>query len=232
MHLTNWPCPLPAGGISEELVLQFDQSRAHRLLLLPALFDEANKLRKMTVELMRLLDHSGIDSFLPDLPGTNESNEPLEKQNLESWRNSAEQAAVHFGATQVLSIRGGTLVAPAQLPGWQYAPLSGAKVLRSMLRARTIAARELGQNENIEALQSLGRDNGIELAGWHLGPDMFSQLESAEPRSASEQIEIPQSALGGPGLWLRAEPDEDPAQANALAAIIADTLAIDEAVPE
>ena len=31
--------------------------------------------------------------------------------------------------------------------------------------------------------------------------------------------------LGGPGLWLRAEPDEDASQADALAAIIAEHIA-------
>jgi hypothetical protein len=45
-------------------------------------------------------------------------------------------------------------------------------------------------------------------------------LESAEPVLAAGQHDIAQSTLGGPGLWLRAEPSEDSAQADALAAII------------
>ena len=36
---------------------------------------------------------------------------------------------------------------------------------------------------------------------------------------------IDQEMLGGSPLWLRAEPDEDPAQADALAAVITMALA-------
>lgn len=231
MHLTTWPCPLPDGRTSEELVVQFDQARANRLLVIPALFDEANKLRRMTVEVMHRLDLSGIDSFLPDLPGANESAAPLPKQSLESWRKAAASAEQHFDATHVLSLRGGVLVAPAHMHGWQYAPQSGAKTLRGMLRARTIAAREAGREETIEALESEGRDEGIELAGWQLGPELFTQLETADVPKSANQAEIAQSEIGGAGLWLRAEPDEDPEQADALAAIIAVAL-VGEEKPE
>ena len=71
--------PTPAG---EEYAAAFDKGRAHRLLVLPAWFDEGNKLRHFTVETMRRLDGAGIDSFLPDLPGCNESLAPLETQAL------------------------------------------------------------------------------------------------------------------------------------------------------
>jgi hypothetical protein len=54
---------------------------------------------------------------------------------------------------------------------------------------------------------------------------MIRDLGDAEPRLAEGQSEIAQSQLGGPGLWLRAEPDEDPRQADALAAIISEALA-------
>ena len=43
--------------------------------------------------------------------------------------------------------------------------------------------------------------------------------ETAEPVLAKGQSDIAQNRLGGPGLWLRAEPDEDSAQADSLAAI-------------
>lgn len=204
--------------------MQFDQTRANRLLVIPALFDEANKMRRMTVEVMQRLDLSGIDSFLPDFAGTNESMAPLSQQSLESWREAAASAVSHFDATHVLSLRGGSLVAPAHMPGWQYAPQSGAKLLRAMLRARTIAAREAGQDQTIEALQAKGHEEGIELVGWQLGAEMFGQLDAAEIRKSAQQAVIGQSDIGGPGLWLRAEPDEDPEQADALAAIIAVAL--------
>jgi hypothetical protein len=50
---------------------------------------------------------------------------------------------------------------------------------------------------------------------------MIADLESAELAPAPRQRDIAQGDLGGAGLWLRAEPDHDPRQADALAAIIA-----------
>lgn len=203
------------------MALVFDRGRKHRLLVLPALFDEANKLRRQTIEIMARLDLSGIDSFLPDFPGCNESLEPLGTQTLDSWRAAAAEAAAHFQVTHVLSIRAGALLAPPALPGWRYAATTGAKTLRSMLRARTIAAREAGHSEKPEELAEKARKFGIELAGWPLSSAMFSALEAAAANVDSQQATIDHADVGGPGLWLRAEPAEDPEQADALAALVA-----------
>jgi hypothetical protein len=219
--LTTWPCPLPDGGEREEMALAFDQGRTYRLLVLPAWFDEANKLRRQTVEVMRRLDLSGIDSVLPDLPGCNESMARVADQTLASLRTAAQAAAAHFRATHVLTWRGGALFAPDALPGWRYAPTGGRQMLRSMLRARTIAAREAGRAEKIEELQALARSEGIETAGWTFGAALFRDLEQAAVPDNPLLADIEQDALGGAGLWLRAEPDEDPEQADALAAIVA-----------
>lgn len=217
-ELTEWPCPAGDGALREELALVFDKDRGHRLLVLPAWFDEANKLRRLTVEVMRRLDLGGIDSFLPDLPGTNESEAPLAHQSLSSWRAAASEAAAYFRATHVWALRAGTLIAPPELPGWGYAPLSGAKVLRAMLRARTIASREAGRAEKIENLQATGRSDGVELAGWEFGSALFGELEQAEP--AAHMIVIDQADLPGSGLWLRAEPGDEPEQSDMLAALL------------
>lgn len=201
------------------MALVFDRARQFRLLVLPAWFDEANKLRRQTVEVMRRLDLSGIDCFLPDLPGCNESEAPLEQQTLEGWRLAAATAANHFRASHVLAMRAGSLLSPEGLPGWACAPVDGKRILRSMLRARAIAAREAGLAERVEDLRELGRERGIELAGWHIGAAMFRAMERPHPEGIL--VEIDQSALGGASLWLRAEPDEDPEQADALAALLA-----------
>ena len=214
--IAAWPCP-----DGEEYALVFDRSRARRLLVLPALFDEANKLRHFTVEVMRRLDAAGIDTFLPDLPGCNESLAPLEAQTLQGWREAAHAAAVHFGATHGLAIRGGALCAPPELPVWRYAPATGSSILRAMLRARVIANKEAGIDETREALLERSRESGLELAGYRLGAAIIRELELAEPSGGAALANIAQSDLGGAGLWLRAEPDHDPAQAQALAAIVA-----------
>ncbi len=221
--ITQWHAPLPGGGTSEELLIRCDQARARRVLICPAWFDEANKLRRFTLQVMRALDAAGVDSFLPDLPGCNESLAPLPAQTLDAWRSAAVAAAETTNATHVLTLRAGALLAPLGLPGWRYAPQSGPRLLRSMIRARTLAAREAGRAETGEVLLAHGRKHGLMLGGWNIGAELLSALEDAEPLPAAHQIEIAPAALGGPGLWLRAEPGDDPQQAAALAAILAGT---------
>jgi len=222
----TWNPPAPDGDMAgEELLVAFDRGRDLRLLICPAWFDEANKLRRFTLEVMRRLDRAGIDCLIPDLPGCNESLAPLERQTLEGWRAAMTAAAEALRATHVLAIRAGALVAPPALPGWHYAAQSGPKLLRGMIRARTIAAREAGLAESSVGLMAEGRAAGLTLGGWAIGPAMFAALEMAEPALAPGQSELAQSAIGGPGLWLRAEPDEDGAQADRLAARIVQSLA-------
>ena len=224
--ISTWTIPATGGAdTAEEMLLAFDRGRAQRVLVCPAWFDEANKLRRFTVEVMRRLDAAGIDSLLPDLPGCNESMAPLDDQTLAGWSEAMAAAAQNLGATHVLAIRAGALVAPAGLPGWHYAAQSGPKLLRGMIRARTIAAREAGIAETSEGLMAEGRARGLVLGGWALGPAMFAALEGAEPALAPGQSDIAQTAVGGPGLWLRAEPDEDAGQADRLAALIVQSLA-------
>lgn len=210
----TWPNP-PG---TDEYAVRFDNGRALRLLIVPALFDEANKLRHFTVETMRALDAAGVDSMLPDLPGTNESLADLQIQTLASWRAAMATAASHFGASHVLTMRAGALCAPEGLPCLRYAPVAGASMLRAMLRARVIADREAGLESSREALLDQGKRGGLVLAGYSLGAAMVGELEQVE--LAPGPTEITQGEMGGPGLWLRAEPDHDPAQAEALARIV------------
>ena len=217
----RWLAPGANGFSSEELLVSFDEERTVRLLICPAWFDEANRMRRFTIEVMRRLHQSGIDSFLPDLPGCNESQAYLDQQTLAGWRHAAEAAASYAGATHVLAIRAGALIAPTSLPGWHYAPQTGPKLLRAMIRARTISSREAGNAETSDELMALGRNDGATLAGWPIGAEMFGELEAADVTPSDRQRVIAQSEIGGAGLWLRAEPDEDAGQADALAAVIA-----------
>lgn len=218
---TQWPCPSVGGGTHEESALAFLDDRPRRLLVLPALFDEANKLRRLTAEVLHRLDLSGIDGVLPDLPGCNESLQPLEQQTFAHWQAAAAAAIAHFRPTHVLAIRGGALLDTGNLPGWRYAPVNGRSVLRSMLRARMISAKDAGREETLESLQAKARQDGIELAGWRFGPEFFAELEQAAPPEVTRLADLGLADTGGSGLWLRAEPDEDAEQADALAAIIA-----------
>ncbi|MXP25345.1 hypothetical protein GRI39_04700 [Altererythrobacter indicus] len=209
-----------------EMVAYFDHQRLHRLLILPALFDEANKMRHQTLAVMRHLDHRQIDSFLPDLPGCNESLVPLEEQSLSLWIDAAKAAAQSFQATHVLAIRGGALLTPPGLPGWRYAPVSGKSILRQLIRSRTISSTEAGRREKSASLFEQGRKEGIELAGFSLGPSMIAELEESEIPLSPRWRDIEQASLNGPPLWLRAEPDFAADQAERLADIIAQGLKV------
>ena len=220
MTPATYPVVTASGDSAAEFALSFDKGRAHRLLVSPALFDEANRLRRLTVEVMRRLDHADIDSFLPDLPGCNESLQPLGAQDIAAWQSAMVSAAREFRATRVLAIRGGALVVPRSLPGWRYAPTGGATILRQMLRMRILSSREAGREETQGGLLEQGMAEGLELAGYRLSAAMVADLQTAMPPDETEQTIIGQDMVGGAALWLRAEPGEAPAQADALAAIL------------
>jgi hypothetical protein len=208
----------------DEFAAVIDRRRRHRVLIVPPLFAEMNRMRRVIAATMRALDVQGIDSFAPDLPGTNESTAPLCSQSLHTWRSAMDRAARHFTASHVLAVRGGALIFPNALPGWAWEPVSGAAILRQMVRARVIAARERGDHEDSAALIELGRSEGLMLAGYDLGPGLVAGLETARPLDEGQR-QIHQSELGGAALWLRAEPGDDPAQAVRLADIIAAEIA-------
>lgn len=217
----SWPCPLPGGEQAAECALQLDGDLA-RVLIVPALFDEGNKLRRFTLEVMRRLSGAGVGCVLPDLPGCNESLLPLPLQTPGAWRMAMAGAARHFGCTHVLAMRGGALIAPT-MPGWHYAPVPGAILLRQMLRARILSSREAGREESQASLLAQGRAHGLDLAGYRLSAEFLSEFMAMVADDAGMST-ITQDLLGGPGLWLRAEAGEDAGQADALAAIIAITL--------
>lgn len=213
-----WPAP----GGTQEYVLYFDRQRDVRLLVLPALFDEGNKLRRFTVEVMRRLDTGGVDCVLPDLPGMNESTVNMAEQSLHQWREATKAAVDHFSATLVLTIRAGALLDPQTAPSIHYAPLAGANLLRTLARAQAMALKEAGTPVSRDDLLETGQTEGVALAGYALGPAMVQQLLEAKPFAANEEIQ--QTDLRGAGLWLRAEPAHDADQADRLAALLLDRL--------
>ena len=219
MQPGTWPCP----DAGPEYVLRFDGGGARLVLVIPALFDEGNKLRRFTVSVMRHLHTAGVASVLPDWPGCNESLAPLDVQTLTGWRAAAASAAVHFEATHILTIRGGAMLDPGTLPGLRFAPVAGTAILRGLLRAQVIAAREAGGAVTREGLLERGLREGLVLGGYDLGARMVADLDGlALP--ASPAREVAQGELGGGALWLRAEPGHDPAQAARLAELMVEAI--------
>ena len=226
MKVVVWPCAVP-GGSGEEFALVAGPSVATaRVLIIPALFEEANRTRRMLVETMRALAAAGVASVLPDLPGCNESLAPLELQTLGDWRVAIATAVANLAATHILTLRGGALLAADDMPGWRFEPVGGAQALRPMLRARTVAAREEGRSETMDGLLADARERGIELIGYRLGAAMVRELEAGKTTVSAGQPALSLDELGGAALWLRSEPGEDAELSAALAArLIADLAA-------
>ena len=212
----------PSGKADPEYALTTEEVGRQRVLILPALFDEANKLRQLAADTMRRMAHDGLASLLPDLPGTNESLALLNAQSLGNWRAQVADLVTEYRPQSILAFRGGALLAPAATPCWVLGPVSGATILRGFLRARVIADRELGQHNDRDALLEVGREEGLAFAGYAISARMVRELEAATVPDHAQPIA--QADLGGAGLWLRAEPDHDAAQSQRLAQFIRDRL--------
>ncbi len=175
---------------------------------------------------MRALAARGFAAVMPDLPGQNESLIGLENVDLALWQDAlAEVAATFDGPLLVASVRGGALIDHrVKAAGrWRLAPVGGASLLRTLLRARVSADREAGAASSLESLTELAKSEPLLLAGNRLSPAMIAQLGSAEvqPVEPLRSIALGPDGIAGTPLWLRAEPGEDTAMAEAIAADIA-----------
>ncbi len=194
---------------------------ARRIMIVPPLFDEMNRVRAMLVGAMRGLAGCGVMTLLPDLPGCNESIAAITEQSLASWQRAMSAAAHQLGATHVASIRGGALVVTdIALPQWRLAPVKGASLVKTMLRTRMASDKEAGLGSSIESLMTDANNGPLELSGYRLGADLLAELDVAVPDDTAFEITLgdgPGQLCGKP-LWLRAEPKEDAEMSTALAA--------------
>ncbi len=215
----------------KELCLCAAAQSSRRVMLVPPLFDEMNRMRKMLVDVMRSLESIEVGSFLPDLPGTNESPVAPEQVTLSDWQRAIQACAQQHEISHIASFRGGALTVTAMQGAehWIFSPAKGATILRTMLRTRVAADRESGLQTSLADLTAQAEARPLELAGNIIGSELFAQLNAAEipdlknrriVRLESENkpadIQIPGSAL-----WLRAEPDDDPALSSNIAEDIA-----------
>lgn len=197
------------------------------VLIVPPLFEEANRTRRTLVLAMRALAVRGFAAAMPDLPGHNESLVPLESVDLDMWQNAlAEVAATIDGPVLVASVRGGVLIDHrVNAAGWwRLAPAGGASLLRTLLRARVSADREAGVTSSLESLTDTAKREPLLLAGNRLSPAMIAQLGRAEaqPVEPLRNVALGADGIAGTPLWLRAEPGEDAAMAETIADDIAD----------
>ncbi|MGN7932620.1 hypothetical protein [Sphingopyxis sp. 22461] len=195
------------------------------VLIVPPLFEEANRTRRTLVLAMRALAAEGFGAMLPDLPGQNESLVPLEQVDLARWQDALVKVAAGIdGPILVASVRGGVLIdhQVKAAAWWRLAPVGGASLLRTLMRARVSTDREAGLTSSLESLQEEAKTRPLLVAGNRLSPEMVAQLGTSEAQAVEplRNIGLGADGIAGTPLWLRAEPGEDAAMAAAIAADI------------
>jgi len=177
------------------------------LLFLPPLFEEMNRTRALLAGVMRALAAEGYGCWLPDLPGTGESERALEEVSWQDMRDAATAAFAAAGAVASVGLRGGALLDEAAPARWRFAPATGASLARDLARA------------------GLMTEGG---GGYSPSPALLGPLAAAEPpaggrlrtvRLATDRAEA-DLKLEGPPLWRRAEPQNSPELAEAMASDI------------
>lgn len=229
-----------AGG--REAILRFGPDRGPVVVAALPLFEEANRTRAFTVTILRELGERGIAGALPDLPGTGESLVPTEGVNVLQLQDAfacAVAAIENEGRTCfAMGMRSGVLIdALATVAGrWHLAPQDGPLLLRELTRMKQT---EVGPGKKLaeywyldSSLPDDVEDPPVEIAGNLVNPALLTDLSakhpfdqpgiplrtvrlSTDPKAADLKVEAAP-------LWRRAEPDNDLALAETLAADIAD----------
>jgi pimeloyl-ACP methyl ester carboxylesterase len=175
------------------------------LLFLPPLFEEMNRTRALLATAMRALASGGFECWLPDLPGTGESERALQEVSWQDWRDAARSAFEAAGAVASASLRGGALLDEAAPARWRFAPATGASLARDLARAGLMTEGGGGGYAPSEAL--------------------VDPLSTAEPADGGKLRVVRLSTdrapadlkLEGPPLWRRAEPQNSSELAEAMA---------------
>ena len=192
-------------GDRDEWMMRIGEGPA--LLFLPPLFEEMNRTRALLATIMRGLAAQGFACWLPDLPGTGESERPLEAVAWQDWREAAVAAFETAGAIASVGLRGGTLLDHPSPARWRLAPAPGASLARDLARAGLMTEGGGGYAPSEALLESLG-------AAEPVPGDRVRTVRLATDRAEAEL------KLEGPPLWRRAEPQNSYELAGAIASDI------------
>jgi pimeloyl-ACP methyl ester carboxylesterase len=208
---------------ADEWLMRIGAADAPPILFLPPLLEEMNRTRALLAATMRDLAERGFGCWLPDLPGTGESERALDDCGWQDWTAAAADAADHVERIAgrrpaIAAVRGGCLLdAAVDAPcRWRFAPAEGASLARDLERSSLIAPDQ----------QAGG---AVILAGYPLSAAMREELKARSPvpvsplrtlRLQSDRAEADHK-LDGPALWRRSEPGHSPELAGGLAADLA-----------
>lgn len=194
-------------GGSDEWLTRIGDPAAPAVLLLPPLFEELNRTRAFMASVMRLLAAQGLCCWLPDLPGTGESERPLAEVSWKDWRQAAAAALPKPKA--IVALRGGALLDDAVEARcrWRLAPAAGSAIARDLARAGLMSEGGGGYAPSKALLTGLSSAELADAAG----------IRTA--RLATDRAEADLKLEGLP-LWRRAEPQNSYELADAAASDI------------
>lgn len=186
-----------------------------QIIIIEPLFEEKNRCRRMINDIMRTLDRSAIGSTVADLPGTGESLADIADVKFTDWQAAIEAATIACDATVIASFRGGALLDSfGSLPVWRLAPETGARIIRDLRRTQRAGASDEDGSLAGHKL-SLNMTSAIERANFSEGNGARTVRLNSDTLSSDCRIE-------GTPLWRRAEPGDDVAMADAIAADLID----------
>lgn len=202
---------------------------ARRLLIVPPLFEEMNRSRRLMALAGEALARRNVESLLPDLPGTGDHEESSDAMDWERWRAAIAGLAREQQVHATLALRGGALLDDAAGPGPRYrlAPAMGAALLRDLLRARAATDVETGGGMTVARLEAqLAQGETVEATGYPLTPALATALRAATPvaaRPGDRELTLGEAggvkaALPGPAPWRTGEAVAVGPLAEALAA--------------
>jgi pimeloyl-ACP methyl ester carboxylesterase len=192
-------------GDRDEWMMRIGEGPA--LLFLPPLFEEMNRTRVLLATMMRGLAAEGFACWLPDLPGTGESERALEEVGWQDWHEAAAAAFETAGAIATVAMRGGALLDGPSPLRWRFAAAPGASLARDLARAGLMTEGGGGYAPSEALLASLGAAE----------PEPGDKVRTV--RLATDRAEA-ELKLDGPPLWRRAEPQNSRELAGALASDI------------
>lgn len=175
------------------------------LVYLPPFAEEMNRARRMAALQARRLSELGIAVLLLDPFGTGDSEGDFGDARWDIWRDDVRTAmnwlAVRTnGPVGLWGLRLGALLAAdaasrhpiERLVLWQPV-LSGDSYLTQFLRLRLAATMDKGENrQSTKALRErLAQGETLEIAGYHLAPDLASAIASRTFRDLAETNRAP-----------------------------------------
>ncbi|MBC2777933.1 alpha/beta hydrolase family protein [Parasphingopyxis marina] len=214
-------------GKGQDWLTSLGPEDGRSILIVPPLFEELNRTRKLLSDLMRALAGRGIGAHLPELPGTGESETILADANWDDWKAAVAAASNVCDAGAVVAVRGGCLLDTAHQgeKTLRFAPVEGKRLIRDLVRSRSVTDKAF----DAEAQKAVFVTGPTMLGGYPIGAELACAVRDAEPRSGSSVTVVrlegdrgeADSHIAGAPLWRRAEPTGDPALSGALADNIA-----------